>query len=160
MELKISSPCPKKWDDLVGNDRIRYCGQCKLNVYNFADMTQTEISGIVRKTEGRLCASIYLRGDRSATLRDCPTTRRSSLLRRLVGVGALLVLGAFTWICRGAEQPDREGLPKWIRVPLGVIDPEPVKPKPQPQPPRLLGEIPCVPPPPPLPPPPPSTTGS
>jgi hypothetical protein len=60
MDLRISSPCPKSWDDLVGDNRIRYCGQCKLNVYNQADMSSEDVAEIVRKTEGRLCGRLYM----------------------------------------------------------------------------------------------------
>ena len=62
MELRISSPCPKSWDDLVGDDRIRYCGQCRLNVYNFAEMGREEVERIVRRSEGRICGTLFVRG--------------------------------------------------------------------------------------------------
>ena len=66
MELRISSPCPKSWDELVGDDKIRYCGQCRLNVYNLAEMPKEEVEALVRKTEGRLCGRLYMRGDKKA----------------------------------------------------------------------------------------------
>jgi hypothetical protein len=144
MELKISSPCPKSWDDLVGDHQIRYCGQCRLNVYNFAEMGREEIERIVRKSEGRLCGTLFVRGDRTATLRDCPSARARTLLRRTVKVASFLVLAAFTWVCRTSERPDRSTLPKWIQATLSVIDPEPQPPVKTP-PHRLMGDVVCVP---------------
>ena len=43
MDLQISSPCPLSWENLVGDNRVRYCGQCKLNVYNLAEMSPEEV---------------------------------------------------------------------------------------------------------------------
>ena len=146
MELRISSPCPKTWEELAGGDRVRYCGQCRLNVYNFAIMSRSEIEDVVRKTEGRLCGQLYLRGDRTVTARNCPATRGRTILKRAVRVAAVLLLAGFTWVCRTSERPSRAGLPEWLKVPLQMIDPED---PPPPRPVRLLGEIACPPPPPP-----------
>jgi hypothetical protein len=152
MELKISSPCPKSWDDLVGDQRIRYCGQCKLNVYNFAEMDREEVERIVRKSEGRLCGTLYVRGDRTATLRDCPSARARTLVRRAVKVASFLLLAGFTGVCRTSERPDRSNLPRWIQQTLSVIDPE--RPPAVPRPPhRLMGDVVCAPAKPPAPPP-------
>lgn len=143
MELRISSPCPKTWEDLVGDDRIRYCGQCRLNVYNFAVMSRPEIEAIVRKTEGRLCGQLYLRGDRTVTTRNCPATRMRTILKRAAAVAAVLLLAGFTWVCRTSERPSRAGLPEWLRVPLNMIDPEDPPPKSHPR--MVLGDV-CPPP--------------
>lgn len=123
MELKISSPCPKSWDDLVGDNRIRYCGQCRLNVYNLAEMPKAEVDALVRSTEGRLCGRLYLRGDQTATTRDCGGYRARKTLRRwLTAAGVLLLIG-FTWASRSADSPDRSSLPKWAQAVLDIIDP-------------------------------------
>lgn len=145
MELHISSPCPKRWEDLVGDDRIRYCGQCRLNVYNFAVMGQEEIERVVRRTEGRLCGRLYLRGDRTATSKNCPASRTRTLLKRAIAVAAVLLVGGFAWVCRTSEPPSRVGLPPWLRSTLDLLDP-------QPAPRALLGDVACPPRPPAAPP--------
>jgi hypothetical protein len=136
MEWRISSPCPKSWEDLVGNDRVRYCGQCKLNVYNFADMSRAEAEAIVRKTEGRICGRLYVRGDRTATSQDCP---RSGLRKRIgaaLTAGALLLLGAFGALLREADAPPATAYPAWVQAVIDWIDPPPPPPR------ILLGELP------------------
>ena len=45
MELRVASPCSADWDRMQGNERVRYCPQCKLNVYNFAAMVPPRSSG-------------------------------------------------------------------------------------------------------------------
>lgn len=32
----IAAPCSVPWDSMEGDERIRHCQQCKLNVYNGA----------------------------------------------------------------------------------------------------------------------------
>jgi len=128
MDLRISSPCPMSWDDLAGNDRIRYCGRCRLNVYNLADMEPEDVEALVRRTEGRLCGRLYLRGDRTASFRDCPSRARRIFLRRMVTVAAVLVLALFAVIFRRMEGPDRSRLPGWLQNLVERIDPKPVPP--------------------------------
>lgn len=61
MELRIASPCSADWDRMKGDERVRYCPECKLNVYNFDAMESAEIESLVRNREGRLCARFYAR---------------------------------------------------------------------------------------------------
>jgi hypothetical protein len=111
------------WNDLVGDDRIRYCGKCRLNVYNLADMPRAEVEALVRSTEGRLCGRLYLRGDRTATAQNCRGYRARQLLRRWLTAAALLLLTGFTWVCRSSDGPDRTNLPSWARAVLDIDDP-------------------------------------
>jgi hypothetical protein len=112
------------WNDLVGDDRIRYCGKCRLNVYNLADMPRAEVEALVRSTEGRLCGRLYLRGDRTATAQNCRGYRARQLLRRWLTAAALLLLTGFTWVCRSSDGPDRTNLPSWARAVLDIVDPK------------------------------------
>jgi len=112
------------WNDLVGDDRIRYCGKCRLNVYNLADMPRAEVEALVRSTEDRLCGRLYMRGDRTATAQNCRGTRARQLLRRWLTAAALLLLTGFTWICRSSDGPDRTNLPSWAQSVLDIVDPK------------------------------------
>jgi hypothetical protein len=125
MQLIVSSPCPMKWEDLTGNDRIRFCGKCRLHVYNLAIMSREEVATIVGSTRGRLCGRLYVRGDRTATSRNCPEQRRRQIFRRIVAVAGVLLLGAFGWIFRNGEEPDRKIFPPLIKKGLDFIDPQP-----------------------------------
>lgn len=150
MELRISTPCPMTWDSLKGDDRVRYCGQCRLNVYNLADMPKDEVEALVRRTEGRLCGTLYMRGDRTATVRPCRGAAVRKRIRALVTMSTLLLLGATAWFFRTQVKPDRGSAPPLVRDVLDWIDPPP-----RPNPPlRALGEIcpPAPPGPPPAPP--------
>jgi len=70
--LKIASPCSQDWNAMVGSDRKRYCGECKLNVYNLSDMTKAEAENLLMNSEGRLCVRYYKRADGTVLTQDCP----------------------------------------------------------------------------------------
>ena len=70
--FKIASPCSADWDQMVGDNRIRHCAECDLNVYNFSAMTTAEVEQIITTHEGRLCARMYRRADGTLLTEDCP----------------------------------------------------------------------------------------
>ena len=76
MNLRIATPCTVSWESMYGDDRVRFCGECKLNVYNIAGMERGEADELIRRTEGRLCARIYQRVDGTVLVRDCLAAAR------------------------------------------------------------------------------------
>lgn len=70
--IKIASPCSADWNEMYGDDRKRFCGDCKLNVYNLSGMTRDEAETLVMNAEGRLCVRFYQRADGSVITQDCP----------------------------------------------------------------------------------------
>ena len=40
--VKVAAPCNADWDQMIGNDRARFCGHCNLNVYNLSSMSKSE----------------------------------------------------------------------------------------------------------------------
>jgi len=121
----VSSPCPVSWDSMTGDSKIRFCGQCRLNVYNLAEMTREEVSTVVRETGGRLCGRLYVRADRMATVSDCPRGAFRKRVRRGIMVAAVLVLAGFGGLLKSAGNQDRSVHPAWVRTVLNWIDPEP-----------------------------------
>lgn len=71
-QLRIAAPCYATWSEMEGDDRVRYCSLCKLNVYNVSSMTSAEAEELIRNTEGRLCARLRLRADGTVITRNCP----------------------------------------------------------------------------------------
>jgi hypothetical protein len=123
--MKVSSPCPESWAGMAGDDKVRFCRRCSLNVYNLAAMKPHEIEALVRKTSGRLCGRIYVRQDRTATLRDCGSSRAKSRVRRAVAVSIILLLAGFSWMLRSAiKEPNRSMHPQWVQTVLNWIEPE------------------------------------
>ena len=84
--IEVAAPCSADWNDMTGDDRVRFCGDCKLNVYNLSAMNEDQIVGLIRETEGRLCGRFYRRSDGTILTQDCPRGFRAIVRRRLVGV--------------------------------------------------------------------------
>lgn len=70
--LKVASPCSADWNEMVGDERKRFCGQCSLNVYNLSGMTRDEAERLLINSEGRLCVRFYKREDGTVLTKDCP----------------------------------------------------------------------------------------
>ena len=70
--LKIASPCSADWNTMAGNERKRFCGDCKLNVYNLSGMTSYDAENLLRNSEGRLCVRYFQRADGTVLTEDCP----------------------------------------------------------------------------------------
>lgn len=87
--IDIASPCPAAWDEMRGDDRVRYCGECRLNVYNLSEMSRTEAEAFVSQREGRACIRIYRRADGKTLTRDCPIGLRA-VRRRLARMAAAI----------------------------------------------------------------------
>ena len=75
--VRIAAPCSADWDSMFGNERIRFCGQCQLNVYNLSEMSEAEAERLIGQTEGRLCVRYYRRQDGSIITQNCPVGLRA-----------------------------------------------------------------------------------
>lgn len=70
--IQVAKPCPVSWDSMSGDDRVRFCSDCRLNVYNLAGMTRREATELIHLQEGRLCVRFFRRKDGTLVTRDCP----------------------------------------------------------------------------------------
>jgi hypothetical protein len=86
-DLRVATPCQARWEDMAGDGRARFCGQCSKNVFNLSTMTRGEIEWLIQKTEGKFCGRLYRRPDGRMLTADCPTgkSRRRNRLARLGG---------------------------------------------------------------------------
>ena len=126
--IQIASPCPAAWDEMQGDQRARFCAQCKLNVYDLSTMTADEAEAFLQAREGRVCLRLYRRPDGTILTQDCPVGWR--LARRKV-VGLVTALGAFIgFVVSGlAQSQSREEQDSFVQAgPLRTFE-EAVDPK-------------------------------
>jgi len=88
-QVRVASPCNVDWDSMYGNERVRFCDQCKLNVYNLSEMTKTEAERLVSQAEGRVCIRYYQRRDGSILTKNCPVGL-AAIKRRLSRVASAI----------------------------------------------------------------------
>ncbi len=85
-QVRIASPCSADWEEMSGNDRVRFCDLCNLHVYNISRMKRREAEALVAGTEGRLCARLFRRADGTVITKDCPVGLRA-IRRRVARIG-------------------------------------------------------------------------
>lgn len=71
--VRVAAPCEEDWDEMRGDERVRFCSRCSWNVYNLSAMTRREAERLVVGAEGRLCVRFYRRRDGTILTQDCPT---------------------------------------------------------------------------------------
>jgi hypothetical protein len=114
-EIEVATPCPASWEQMLGDDKVRFCGQCEKNVYNFSSMTAQEIADLVEETEGVFCGRLFRRPDGTVLTADCPVglaekariAARRAARRGLALAGLLTVSlagGALGFFSKSAKQ--------------------------------------------------------
>src|SRR5258708_34902884 len=94
--IQIATSCSASWSAMKGDDRVRFCDQCSLHVYNIAEMTREEAERLLTETEGRLCMRLYCRHDGTIITKDCPialAAARSHLASSMLWLGSAMFAG-------------------------------------------------------------------
>jgi hypothetical protein len=89
--LRVASPCPARWSDMVGDERTRFCGGCRKNVHNLSALGAAEAEALLKANAGDLCVRYYQRADGTVMTQDCPDGVRRKKNRKL----AVIAAGAF-----------------------------------------------------------------
>ena len=89
--IEIKTPCTADWDSMIGDDRIRFCEHCNLNVNDLSQLTPKRVRRLVTKSKGRLCIRYQKRRDGSPIIKAVPA-KLHTIGRRASRIAA----GAFT----------------------------------------------------------------
>jgi hypothetical protein len=89
--ITVATPCHESWDGMKGDDLSRFCGSCKLNVYNISAMTTEEAEALIIAKEGKLCVRFFRRTDGTILTKDCP--KGLKMVRERIMRGAAVVAG-------------------------------------------------------------------
>jgi hypothetical protein len=108
-DIAISTPCTVSWAGMEGNERVRFCNECKLPVYNFSLLMRSEIEALLGSHPDRLCARLYRRSDGKIMTKECPTGRMRRIRRILAMPIALLAIFTGIFFCRSSP-PRRSGV--------------------------------------------------
>jgi hypothetical protein len=116
---------------------VRYCGECKLNVYNISALTRPAAEKLILDREGRLCLRYYQRRDGTIIMQDCPVAFRRMrwVLARLASVIAavlvILAAGRYALLLNIDSQPVRRlrvhepfgRVAAWLEGPVPIAPP-------------------------------------
>ena len=95
-----AAPCRSRWENMRGDDRVRFCSHCRLNVFDLDGLDVGAAGHLVHANEGVPGERLYRRPDGRLLTQNCPVglaARRSSLRRRMWGAAALAVMVAIFW---------------------------------------------------------------
>lgn len=118
-DIRVASPCPADWSKMAGDDRVRHCNACNLNVYDLSEMTREEATRLVFETEGRVCARFYRRNDGTVVTNDCP--RGIAVLRKRLRRWSTAV-ASFLGISLSGSVSCANKKEMWLKQ--GLIDPD------------------------------------
>jgi hypothetical protein len=130
--IQVAAPCPMSWEKMNGDDRVRHCQECKLNVYNLSDMTRGEAERLIASREGRLCVRFYRRADGTILTRNCPRGLRKQIDRvtRFAGAALSAIMSvsatACGWTaqrCTSHSETDTQAQ-KEAQIVLTIVDPQ------------------------------------
>jgi hypothetical protein len=100
-DIRIATPCHASWDEMHGDERVRFCGSCRKNVYTLDGMSKREIRTLFEETEGRACVRLYRREDGTVLTADCPiglAAKAKAAARRAYAMSMLLVVSLVTGV--------------------------------------------------------------
>jgi hypothetical protein len=92
-QIKIASPCTADWEKMAGDNCVRFCPECKKNVFNLSALSRRDAEALLKQTNGNLCARLYRRADGTVLTEDCPVGPRLKITR---------VRRRFGWAIAGA----------------------------------------------------------
>ena len=117
-ELRIASPCPVAWQDMIGTDQVRLCHQCDLHVYDISELTRDEAIALIASSEGRICARLHRRADGTVITRDCPVGLRALRKRvaRRAGAALTAILSLSVTVFAQTRTQDKEPGKKQVLV--------------------------------------------
>jgi hypothetical protein len=107
--MRIATPCPISWEQMIGDHRVRLCDHCQLNVYNISELSRAEAEKLIASTEGRLCARLFRRADGTVLTKDCPVGLRAlkrRVAKRTAAIFAALV--SLSGVALGQESSGKD----------------------------------------------------
>lgn len=103
--IRIASPCTASWDEMTGDERVRFCGHCAKDVYNLSGMAREESERLLRERAGNICVRLYKRHDGTVLTADCPVGVKRKRRRRIAALAVGSGLAAAGALLYPASRP-------------------------------------------------------
>jgi FOG: Ankyrin repeat len=118
-DFEVTNPCGEDWEKMRGDDRVRFCSHCNLNVNNLSAMTHKEALKLIRESEGRLCVRYVKNPKTNAPVFADKLYQIARRARIAAGIlGASLSLSVLSYAQGGiarvnlSEEPQKSSLKK------------------------------------------------
>src|ERR1044071_2669468 len=90
--IHVASPCPADWDEMAGNEQVRFCLHCSKHVHDLSKITRNDVRKLVAASGGSLCVRYQKRPDGTLQTAERAPQPLTQIKRRLSRIAA----GAFT----------------------------------------------------------------
>ena len=127
--VRIASPCSARWDEMTGDERVRFCGHCEKDVYNLSGMAREEAERLLRERAGNICVRLYKRHDGTVITADCPVGIKRKRRRRIAAAAVGSGLAAASALLYQATRPPEVMMGAIAEYPyeeMGKVAPSPV----------------------------------
>jgi hypothetical protein len=129
--VRIASPCTANWDEMLGDERVRFCLGCEKSVYNLSSMQRDDAEALLQSRLGNdLCVRFYQRADGTILTQDCPVgvkkKRRKALAFAVAGAGAMAAAAATMFVrgtpkCTSGEGVATAGSAMYVADPVPLM---------------------------------------
>ena len=59
-QVRVASPCKAEWNEMLGDERVRFCLSCEKNVYNLSSMQREDAEALLQERLGNdLCIRFW-----------------------------------------------------------------------------------------------------
>lgn len=72
--IDVRTPCSESWEEMTGNQEVRFCSHCSKGVYDLSAITRAKAEKLVRDFGGRLCVR-YVKDSRGKVVTAPPLTQ-------------------------------------------------------------------------------------
>ena len=97
--IEVKNPCSEEWNEMAGNEKIRFCSHCAKSVNNLSEMTRKDALRLVRRSGGNLCVR-YVKNTRTNTPFFATAfhqiARRTGVTAGVLGTSLLLSSAAYS----------------------------------------------------------------
>ncbi|HEV7905143.1 MAG TPA: hypothetical protein VGO96_14980 [Pyrinomonadaceae bacterium] len=127
--VRVAAPCRADWEKMHGNERVRFCGECSMNVYNLSNMSKKDAEALILNAEGRLCVRYYNRSDGTILTQNC-LVGLQAFKRRVSGISKAIASSVLSFfagmaVLAGVQQA-QDSLNVTTEVGIDLIDPVPL----------------------------------
>lgn len=103
-KFRPATPCRSSWDKMTGSGTVRFCEQCKLQVYDFSETELADAEVAVFKREGKKNIVLYRREDGKFLTADCPVAVKNRQMVMVAGIVAAALAAGCVIVLASVQQ--------------------------------------------------------
>lgn len=102
--ITVNSPCLADWEQMTGNDQVRFCEHCNLKVHNISELSYSQAARLVAHSQGRLCVRYY-RDSQGAAITKQASRKLHQIGRRATRIAASAFSATLSLATAAAQAP-------------------------------------------------------